>query len=160
MLNRLTAASKKSAKPGVSVHYLGVKFHSDENRKHLHENPAWNLGCRVNYSYYSVLTWSVKSTQSRPKLSLPLELCYSETDLAAINDAKMLYLEKQIYLSIFAHCSKMFIVPLGKTIAFLAAASERHGDISGRIRRSDSCHRAIKGSISPLCAATYSRDQQ
>lgn len=63
----------------------------------------------------------VKQRQKRPKLSLPLELCYTEADLAAVNDTKMLCLEKW---NVLAHCGGTFIVPLGKTIVFLAAAYE------------------------------------
>lgn len=108
----------------TSAHFLGVEFHSHENRELLHKTAAWSSGWRVNYSWYSALTLSVKLTQSRPKLPLPLGLYNSEANLAAVNDAKMLYLEKWICLNIFAHCSRTFVVPQGKAIVFLAAAYE------------------------------------
>lgn len=39
---------------------LGAKFHSHESGERLHITAAWNSWKRVNYSWYSALTWGVK----------------------------------------------------------------------------------------------------
>lgn len=58
-VNKLQA-SKNSARPGVSIHGLGVKFHGHENRERPCKTAAWNLGWWVNYSWYYALTCGVK----------------------------------------------------------------------------------------------------
>lgn len=141
-------ASKSSARPGVSAHWMGVKFHSNENGERLFETPAWNLGWRVNYSWYSALTWSVKQTQNGPKPSLPSRLFYPEADLAAVNNANMLYLEKWILLEHIYSLRQDVHHAFGQDGCFFSCCGLGAIEISwGELEESDSCHRAIKSKI-------------
>lgn len=152
--NRLQA-SKNSARPGVSAHWMGVKFHSNDNGERLYETSAWNLGWRVNYSWYSALTWDVKQTQNGPKPSLPSRLFYPEADLAAVNNARMLYLKKMDSSWTYLLTATGRSSCLWARRLFFSYCSLQTIEISwGEIEQSDSCHRAIKSNISPPCEAT------
>lgn len=119
MVNRLQA-SKNSAWPGVSVQYLGVEFHSQENLERLHKAAAWNSGRRVNYSWCAAWTRGVKQGQNFPSR---WNCATQKQTWQRLMTQRSFILKNGFCLNIFAHCGKDVGRAFGHDNCFFLAAA-------------------------------------